>query len=117
MHLCAVTEMEADKEDHLIMRQSALIVCTCLSVPLGVHLWDVPIAKATVEGEKVRIGKTIVFDHDPVAGTLSGTMPKATRLSSSPGDRLLRQRRSGDVFERLPRGAEGAVFGEPELVG
>ena len=46
-----------------------------LSSP-AVHVWDVPIGKAKVEGGKVRIGQAIVFDHDPVAGTLSGTMPK-----------------------------------------
>ena len=46
-----------------------------LSSP-AVHVWDVPIGKARVEGGKVRIGPSTVFDHDPVAGTLSGTMPR-----------------------------------------
>ena len=47
-----------------------------LSSP-AVHVWDVPIGKAKVEGGKVRIGQAIVFDYDPVAGTISGAMPKA----------------------------------------
>ena len=43
----------------------------------AVHVWDVPIGKATLEPGRVRIGSGFVLDYDHAAGTLSGTVPSA----------------------------------------
>jgi outer membrane protein assembly factor BamB len=43
----------------------------------AIHVWEVPIAQAAIEGNQVRIGKSLVFDYDPAARTLSGEMPKS----------------------------------------
>jgi outer membrane protein assembly factor BamB len=47
-----------------------------LSSP-AIHVWGVPVAKATVEGRQVKVGSFITLDYDRAAGTLSGVVPAA----------------------------------------
>ena len=43
----------------------------------AIHVWGVPIAKATVEGGHVKVGSLLTLEYDPAAGTLSGVIPAA----------------------------------------
>ena len=57
-------------------------------------------------------GAFLVKLSSPAASTAG-----STRSYSSLGDRVLRQRRNDNVFERLPGNAQGTAFGGPQVVG